>query len=378
MRIGFLSTMYPFRGGIAQFSGSLVRALEAEGHEVIAYTFSRQYPEWIYPGKTQYVTDAEKVEKIDSLEILDSIQPLSWKKTARQMQRDGIELLITGYWMPYVGLSMGAVAAQMKKRCTVVGLLHNVVPHERRFLDKRLTRYFLRQHHGFVCMSKAVQQDLNRWLPGKPSTVLPHPIHEVFGESIPQQEARKQLGLPQDAQLVLYFGYIRDYKGLDLLIEAFRNLPDDVHLIIAGESFTGFAGYQSLIDRWNLGHRMHIFNRYILDREVALFYSAADLGALTYKSATQSGVTSVAIHFGLPLVVTDVGGLTELIRHRHNGMVVLQPTPAAIAEAIECYFREALHDQLAERLVQLQPQLTWSHFAGEMIRFCRSLDQRIR
>ena len=373
MRIAILSAIYPFRGGIAQFNGAMFRAIEKEGHDIKAFTFSRQYPKLLYPGESQYVTPDEKVDEVPSEAILDTANPISYYSTAKQILEWKPDLILMKFWLPYFGPSLGTVAKKLKHHCKIVTILDNVIPHEKRPFDKTFTKYFLKQNHGFVCMSESVQKDLDSWHSKENSLVIPHPIYDIFGSKKDKTEAREKLGLPQDKKLILYFGYIRDYKGLDLLIDSLKLLPDDVHLIIAGESYSGFSQYHQQIEKQGLQSRTHIFNRYIKDEEISLFYSAADVAGLTYKSATQSGVTGIAIHFNLPLVVTNVGGLTEMVKHDVNGRVAQQVSVEAIAQEFNIFFEENKSELYQGEMESLKDALSWKTFVQKVIAFAEEL-----
>jgi len=372
MKIAYLSTFYPFRGGIAQFNASLYNELQQQ-HEVKAFTFKRQYPGFLFPGETQYVTEKDKVEKIDSVEALDTINPLSYFSTAKTINTFAPDLLVMKYWMSFFGPSLGTVAKKMKSNTRVITILDNVIPHEKRIIDKPFTKYFLKHNNGFIAMSDSVKEDLISIAGDVPVITLEHPLYDHFGLKIQQQEARKKLNLSPDKKTLLFFGFIRKYKGLDLLIEAFEQLDDSYQLVIAGECYGSFDEYQMLIDKSRLKKNIHVFNTYIGDDEVPLFFSAADVCILPYKSATQSGITSIAFHFDLPLIATDTGGLKEIITHEKNGIIVNEVSSKAICEAIKLYFENSNKAKFAENISVMKKEMSWSNFGRDIVDFAQSL-----
>jgi len=313
MRFTFLSAFPPYRGGIAQFSAALVRELRKE-HAVEAFTFTRQYPDLLFPGTSQF--DHGTVDDIRAKRVLDSINPLSWKRTARQMLETKPEVAVLRYWMPFFAPAMGKVAAHLRRHgVKVITIVDNALPHEPHFQDKPLTRWFLRKNDGFIAMTEAVNQDIRALWPQAEVKLMPHPLYDHFGAPMPQAEARNKIGLPSEARVLLFFGLIRDYKGLDLLIEAFGQLDERYHLVIAGEPYGDFGRYHQQIEASPMRGHIHVHTRFIADVEVPTFFGAADAVVLPYKSATQSGITAIAHHFGAPVIATDVGGLKEALNN---------------------------------------------------------------
>jgi glycosyltransferase involved in cell wall biosynthesis len=276
--------------------------------------------------------------------------------------------------MSYFGPSLGYITRRMKKHCKVISILDNVVPHEPRFFDTPLTRYFLKGSTGCVTLCEAVSEDLLRIKPDATYTVIQHPLYSHFGKKKDRSEAERKLGLKPGKKNILFFGLIRKYKGLDILLEAFGTLSDDYQLIIAGEPYGSFEPYQQIIDRIPGKERIVAELKYIKDSEVSDYFSAADLAVLPYRSATQSGISSVSYHFEVPMIVTDVGGLKETIGDRGTGIVVSEGTPEAIGKAIETYFE---NPQIAEdciRNIRIEKErLSWSGFAERLIGFIEEL-----
>ncbi|MGB0429201.1 MAG: glycosyltransferase [Bacteroidia bacterium] len=337
MKIAYLSTFYPFRGGIAQYNAALYRELE-KSHEVKAYTFTRQYPDFLFPGQTQYVTKGDIADKIESTAVLDTANPFTYLTAASKLKKFNPDLLLVKYWLPYFGPSLGTVARRLK--CKKIAVLDNVIPHEKRPGDIAFTKYFLKSFDGFVSMSKEVENDLYSLKPSANSEFHLHPLYDHFPAKIDKQAARKQLGIPPNKKVLLFFGFIRDYKGLDLLIEAMSYLSNDYLLLIAGEPYGDYRKYKDLIKHFDVGDRIMEHVRYIDDNEVSVFYSASDVCMLTYKSATQSGVVSISYHYDLPVIVTDVGGLKETVEPYNSGVVAPKPNITDITTAIKSFFQK--------------------------------------
>ncbi len=373
MKIAILSCFYPYRGGIAQFNANLFEEL-GKTHDVRAFNFSRQYPDILFPGKTQYVTKEDEAVPIEAEALLDTANPFSWSRTARAIRAWGPDLLLVRYWMSWFAPSLGDVARKMAPGCRVIGILDNVIPHERHWFDTPLTRWFLKGLDGAVTLCEEVGRDLRALRPDLPHTVLPHPIYTHFGAPLPREEAERRLGLPSGRRTLLFFGLIREYKGLDILLQAFDLLDGRYQLVIAGEPYGSFDKYQHLIDGGRAPADVHVFPDYIRDAEVKNYFSVADLTVLPYRSATQSGISSVSNHFGVPMVVTDVGGLKETVGARGTGIVCDEGTPACIAAAITRYFDDpALQEQLRAGIAAEKKRLSWSRFAQDLITFAQSI-----
>ena len=378
MKIAILSCFYPYRGGIAQFNANLFEEL-GKKHDVRAFNFSRQYPDFLFPGKTQYVTPEDEAVPIEAEALLDTADPLSWGRTAKAIRAWGPDLLIVRYWMSWFAPSLGEVARKMAPGCKVIGILDNVVPHERHWFDTPLTRWFLKGLDGAVTLCEEVSRDLLSLRPDIPHAVLPHPIYTHFGARLPRGEAERKLGLAPGRKTLLFFGLIREYKGLDILLQAFDLLDDSYQLVIAGEPYGSFDKYRRLIDGGRAPDDVHVFPDYIRDAEVKTYFSAADLTVLPYRSATQSGISSVSNHFEVPMVVTDVGGLRETVGERGTGIVCEEGTPACVAAAIRSYFGDPqLQDRLREGIRAEKDRLSWSRFAEDLTGFAAGITDRTR
>ncbi len=367
MRIAILSTLYPFRGGISQFGGALFKQFQEMEHDVKGFTFSRQYPKLLFPGKTQYVENENPNEAIETVALLDTINPFSYAQTSKAIRSFAPDLVIINYFHPFFAPSLGYVAQRLKKHVRVVGILHNVIPHEKHLIDNLLTKYFLKHCHHFIVMSESVQKDLQTLVPKASFSFKQHPLYTHFGNKQPKELARKQLNISLDKKTLLFFGFIRAYKGLDLLIEAFDQLDDSFQLLIAGESYTDFSSFQASIDANRNNERIKVLNRYIQDEEVALLFSASDVCVLPYKSATQSGITAISYHFDLPIIATDVGGLKESILHGKTGCIIPKPEVSLLKKAIEDFFRNKEQVDYSEHTSELKRTLSWQSFCEKLL-----------
>ena len=366
MRIAYLSTFYPFRGGIAQFNALLYHALKKQGYETKAFTFSCQYPSILFPGKTQYVSDADNAIHVDSEAILNSVNPFSYETTFRKILDWEPDVLVMSYWMSFFAPSLGHVANRLKRRgVKVVCVIHNAIPHEPHFFDKPLAKLFFNQCTDFVVMSNTVKDDLLSLKPDAHYKYLPHPLYNHFGDKMPQKEALHHLGMNPEKKTLLFFGLIRDYKGLDLLIQAMSSLDDSYQLLIAGECYGSFEKYEALIAQSSAKNRIKTFNRYIDDTQVSIFFSSADLLVLPYKSATQSGVIPVAYHFDLPVLATDVGGLRETLEPSGTGLIC-QANADSLSRHITQFFRLG-KEPFQTSILQEKEKLSWEKFAIELM-----------
>lgn len=369
MKIAYLSTFYPYRGGIAQFNALLFNELNNK-NECRAYTFKRQYPKLLFPGKSQMVETDDKTQEVASIPVLDTINPLSYLKSAKEILKFSPDLLLTKFWMPFFAPSLGTVARKLKRYGTkTISILDNVIPHEKRIGDIAFVKYFLNQNNGFVVMTEAVKSDLLKLKPDAKFLLHPHPLYDHFGEKLSKELARERLGIEQDKKVLLFFGFIRSYKGLDLLLEAMSKLSDDYLLIIAGEVYGSFDEYDKIIKLYNLGKKIKLFTRYISDEEVKLFFNASDVCILPYKSGTQSGIIGISYHFDVPVVATDVGGLAEMIKPFDTGIVVGKPSVENILSGIHSFFREVAYSKYIDNIQKYKKIASWKSLAESICKF---------
>jgi glycosyltransferase involved in cell wall biosynthesis len=372
MKIVILSTFYPFRGGIAQFNASIFRCFE-KNHSVKAINFKRQYPNILFPGKSQYVDKDDVADAIPSVALLDSINPITFRKTAREINNFEPDLIISRFWMSFFGPALGTVLKKTNKEAIRIAILDNVIPHEGRFFDKPATKYFLNRNDGFVVMSDKVLNDLLSLKPDAKYLRIDHPVYDHFGEHKDREETLTKYGLSVDKKYVLFFGFIRDYKGLDLLIEAMSHLDESIELLIAGEVYGSFDRYDKMLETSTAKDRIHLFTRYVSDSEVSDFFSMSDACILPYKDATQSGITAISNHFNLPIIATDVGGLKEKIEHEKTGLIVEKPEPELIAKSIAHYFQNDLKAGMSENIEIEKKKHSWEGFTEKLIEFSQTL-----
>ncbi len=375
MKVGIIGPAWPLRGGLADFDERFARELQALGNDVTIYSYSLQYPSKLFPGKTQ-LTDAPAPEGLRIIPLINSVNPLSWRSAGAQIRRDMPDILVVRYWMPFFGPALGTILriVAKNKHTRIITIADNILPHEKRPGDAAFTRYFIKPVNGFVTMSKEVSADL-KGLTGKPAILLHHPLYDNYGEGIPRREALQKLGLPPEHKYALFFGFIRKYKGLDLLLEAMadkRLAVAAIHLIIAGEYYGDKDFYESIIAKYGIADRVHPFTEFIPNDEVRRYFSAADCVVLPYRSATQSGITQVAYHFQRGMVATNVGGLPEAVKDGETGFIC-EPTPESIADALLEFFTPGGLPHLADSLAAQRQHYSWKHFSESLIDFAASL-----
>lgn len=336
LRIVILGTAYPYRGGLAAYNERLAREFQHLGHQVEICTFRLQYPGFLFPGKSQYSSDPPP-QGLRIRRMLNALFPLNWIRTGWILRRQRPDLIVVKYWIPFMGPALGTVLRLAKRGggTRVVCILDNVIPHEHRPGDRLFTRYFLNACDAFVAMSRQVLEEL-RPFSSRPAALIPHPLYDHFGEPLQMAEARRHLELPIEGKLLLFFGFIRTYKGLDLLLEAMadpRIRRQGIRLLVAGEFYEPSEPYLEQIRRQGLQDLLVLRTEFIQDSEVRYYFCAADGVVQPYRSATQSGITPMAYHFERPMIVTRVGGLTEIVPDEKVGLLC-EPEAGSLAEAI--------------------------------------------
>ena len=365
-RIGLLGPLHPWRGGLAQYLQLLGEALEAHA-EVRAVTFTRQYPDLLFPGTSQLDPKAPR-PRFPTEALLDSIGPLSWRRTARHLEAFAPGALVLKWWMPFFAPAFASAAGPLRQRGTrVVLVCDNLIAHEPRFYDAAFSRWMLRNSDGYLVMSDAVEADLDRLAPGAPRRRVPHPFYAQFDAGRwTRDSARAALGLSGD--VALFFGYVRDYKGLDTLLEAWPRVRASrpVTLVVAGEFYERPERYRALAARAGEG-AVRFIDRYIPDDEVESLFKAADVAVLPYRSATQSGVTHVAYALDTPVITTRVGGLAETVREGETGLTVPPEDEAALAEAVVRFFEQGLAGGMAPHIAALKAAHSWEALARSSV-----------
>lgn len=367
MKIIILSPAYPLRGGIAHFAGLLFKEL-SKHHEVKIITFKRQYPSILFPGKSQ--VEENEAEKIPAEQLIDSINPINWIKTGKKIKDDMPDLVIFKYWMPFFAPCFGTISRLIKKnkKIKIAAICHNVIPHEKKPGDKSLSKYFFKKVDYFILLSEKVKNDLLKIIPGANTKVLSHPIYSNFGNAIEKNEAKIHLKL-KDEKLILFFGFIRDYKGLDVLLEALYLLKDKINLklVAAGEFYSNENYYKELVKKFKLENHIYFYSDFIPTSEVKYYFSAADVVILPYKSATQSGIVQIAMNFRKPVIASNVGGLSEVIKNEETGYIIEKENPAALAEAILKFYNLKKEKEFIENIEKEAEKYSWKRFAEGII-----------
>lgn len=335
-RVVIIGPAHPLRGGLASFNERLARQFAFEGDDVSIFTFSLQYPDFLFPGTTQYSSEPAP-DDINIKPVINSVNPVNWLKTGTHLRNLKPDLIVVRYWLPFMGPCLGTILRLVKKNrhTSVICIADNIIPHEKRPGDTWFTRYFIPPVDGFITMSKKVMNDLSK-LTTKPTTLVVHPLYDNFGTPVEKSIARKHLGLQEQDKIVLFFGFIRKYKGLDLLLEAMAQpsiKSAGIKLLIAGEFYEARQQYDDLIERLNIRSQLILATEFIADSEVKHYVSAADFVIQPYRNATQSGVTPLAYHFEKPMLVTNVGGLADMVPNEKVGLVC-EPDPEEIAKKL--------------------------------------------
>ena len=363
-KILIVGTAYPYRGGIAAFNERLARQFQEEGDEVQIMTFTVQYPNFLFPGKTQYSTGPAP-ESLSIKRVVNSVNPFNWLKVGRKINKGHYDWVVFAYWMSFFAPCYGLMARKVKgaKR---IALIHNMMPHEGSFLDKLLTPYFVKSMDGFVALSQTVQNEVAKIdKHDKPKAWSPHPIYDHYGPRESRETALERLGLDVNCRYLLFFGLVRAYKGLDWLIEAFADerlscLP--LKLIVAGEFYDDQAPYLEKIQSLGLQDKVVVDDRFVPDGQVKDYFNAADIVVQPYKSATQSGVTQVAYHFEKPMLVTNVGGLDEIVPNGKVGYAV-DPNPKSIADALVDFFANHREAEFVANIAIEKKKYSWSRMS---------------
>lgn len=368
-KVIIIGSAWPLRaGGLATFNERLAKQFIQEGFDTSIYTFSLQYPSFLFPGSTQLSKEPAPIGlKIKA--CINSINPLNWLNVGNELRKLKPDFIVVRFWMPFFGPCLGTILriVNRNKFTQIICIADNVIPHEKRLGDKVLTKYFLSSIHRFVTMSEKVNADLKTFTQ-KPSINIVHPIYDNFGDMVSKEEARKYLGLPVNEKIILFFGFIRKYKGLDLLLEAMNDIrikEANIKLIIAGEFYDNKEEYETIISKYNLANSLYLRTQFIDNTEVKFYLGAADFVIQPYKHATQSGVTPLAYHFEKPMLVTNVGGLANLVPHLKVG-VVTEPNAHAIASGIIQLY-EFGETHFLKQLCEEKKKLSWGNLIAAII-----------
>lgn len=370
MKIVLLGSAYPYRGGIAHFTEALAMQLQTDGHEVEIITFTRQYPEKLFPGTTQFDT-TNRTPKVKIARYIDSLNPRSWVQTAQIIADTKPNVVIFQHWLPFFAPAFGIIARKLRKQgISTMAVIHNALPHEKRFGDVSLSKFFFKACEKFVVLAKESEIILRKLGMKQPIVFHPHPIYDLFGDPMPQIEARKQLNLSETAPTLLFFGLIRTYKGLLTLLDAMPQVLAQIpkmKLVVAGEFYEAETTYISKIAELGLAENVLLHTHYIPNEQIPLYFSAADVIVQPYQTATQSGVTQIALHFEKPSIVTNVGALPDMVQHEQNGFVVPPNDPHALSNAIIRFFQENCQTQFSASVKAQKALFSWENFTKMMI-----------
>ncbi len=368
-KIVLVGSAYPLRGGLATFNERLMREFNNEGCETHIETFSLQYPEFLFPGKTQYSTDVPPQDLKIEVSV-NSINPLNWIKVGLKIRKQKPELLLFKYWTPFMAPCFGTIIHFAKNSKTqVVIVCDNIIPHEKHFFDDFLNRFILTKVDAFICMSASVKEDLLKYLPNAKNILTPHPVYDNFGAAVHQENARAKFGLNASDKVILFFGFIRQYKGLDILLHALndsRIKAMNIKAIVAGEYYEDAAPYRALIKEFKLEERLIIKDDFIANDEVKEYFSAADIIVQPYKSATQSGISQICYHFEKPMIVTNVGGLPEIVPHMQCGYVC-EVDSKSISDAIVDFFEHNNRPEFLSYLREEKKKYSWSRMTEAIL-----------
>ncbi|MDP4200493.1 MAG: glycosyltransferase [Bacteroidota bacterium] len=384
MRILIVGTAFPLRGGIAHAIALIAKSLRERGNWVHVMTFSRQYPKLLFPGKSQdeapikndelRITGEDENESLRNSQVIDTINPVSWYRAGRIAASYKPDLIVFKYWMPFFAPAYGVLARVAKRitrkqghECKIAFIVDNVIPHEKRPGDMMLTRFAFRAVDAYIVQSDSVERELLQVVPNAKYVKVLHPVFENFGQRVDRTGARAALGIPKDAPTILFFGYIRKYKGLDILLRAMplilKKLPE-LRLVIAGEFYGDEAEYRKLIEELQIpSNNLVLATDYIANDEVAKYFSASNAVVLPYRDATQSGIVLIAYNFDTPAIVTDVGGLAEVVPDGVSGLIVPKATPEAVAKRVLEFFAQDLEAKLMAGVAEQKKKYSWDAFA---------------
>jgi len=378
MKIIIAGTAFPMRGGIAQYN-SLMYKYFSEADDVKVYSFKRQYPEFLFPGKTQFEQGEPAVKIPDEKNVIciDSINPLNWLSAGKKIAAENPDLLIFKYWIPYFGPCFAVISYIVKKfskkDTKVLYICDNVIPHEKRIGDKFFTKLAFSQGDYFVVMSKTVEEDLKLFNKGKPYKLIPHPVYNIFGDKVEKSEAKdfilKEYGIDlQNEKVILFFGYIRKYKGLNYLIDAMPEILKKVKLklLVVGEYYGDEEKYREQIRSLGLEDDIKVVSDFVPDLNVKYFFSASDAVVLPYSDATQSGIIQIAYHYDKPVIATDVGGLAEVVRNNETGLIIEPKNPSAIAKAVIDFYEKGLEEKFTINAKEEKKKYTWEKFVDSV------------
>ena len=363
-KVIIIGPAFPYRGGIANFNNSLAVEYKKQGADVKVYSFSLQYPSFLFPGKTQY-EKGNPPKDIEIEQIVNSINPFNWFKISRKIKKENPDYVIIRYWLPFMAPCLGTIAKLINTKIKVFAITDNIIPHEKRLGDAILTKYFVSNCTAFLALSSSVLDDLSKFTKTNNKIFIPHPIYDSFGKIVEKEIAKSKLGLDKDGKYLLFFGFVRKYKGLDIMLEVMsdKRIQDlGIKLIIAGEFYDNQEQYIKKIEDLNISDYVILKNNFIPESEVKNYFCASDLITQTYRTATQSGVTQIAYHFERPMLVTNVGGLAEIVPHNKVGYVC----DINISKIVDCildFYNKDKEAEFSKNTKKEKKRFTW----GELV-----------
>ena len=367
MRISLIGPFPPFRGGISDFNTALFNELD-KSHDIQAINYSTQYPKFLFPGKTQYKDDVDKSPK--SKRILSSINPFTWRITVNRIVEFQPDLIVIHYWMPFFAPALRKISVSLKKKTDVktIAICHNLIPHEKHIFNQFFTKMFLKKIDRLIVMSKSVKLDLLKIVPNTKYRLTQHPIYNIFGNTINKDIAREKLNI-KNKNVILYFGLIREYKGLDILLNSIPKIKQELNdfiIIVAGECYEKTEKYHDIIEKLKIQDLVDLRLKFVPDNEVSEYFSAADVVALPYRTATQSGITQIAYNFNRPVIVSDVGGLAEIVPNCKVGYVV-EPNANEFAKAIIKFYKENKFKEFSNNIQTHKQLFSWKIFVDNLM-----------
>ena len=370
MKIIIIGTAHPYRGGLANYNEQLAKTLQEKGNQVVLWTFTLQYPTFLFPGKNQY-QQADYPKNLNIKRKINSINPINWLRVGKMLQKEKSDLIVIKYWLPFFAPCFGTILKKIRGQTMIISILDNIIPHEKRVGDWYFTKYFVKQIDGFITMSKNVLKDLALFDTNKPRAYSPHPLFNNFGKKISKEQALNNLKLCASKRYILFFGIIRKYKGLELLINAFSDpyfRNKDIELVIVGEFYTNKKPYMKLINNHPFKEKINLVEGFVPNEEVKNFFCASNIIVQPYLSATQSGVSQIAYHFNTPMIVTDVGGLRELCPEGKVGFVV-KPQAEEIAKTLKKFFENPHYQREMEAEIENEKKkYSWDILANNILK----------
>lgn len=360
---------------MASFNERLAYQLQSEGHTITLYSFSLQYPSFLFPGTTQYSTEAPP-PNLNIKVAINSINPFNWIKVGNKIKKAKADIVIVRYWLPFMGPCLGTILRRAKKNkhSKIICIADNIIPHEKRIADNLFTKYFVKPVDAFICMSEKVKQDIRIFDNQKPVALVPHPMYDNFGEKVETTVAREKLKIAKDDFVILFFGFIRKYKGLDIYLKALpeivKNVPN-AKLLVAGEYYGNEAEYHQLIEKLALKEHLILHTNFIANNDIKYYFGAADMVVQPYRNATQSGVTPLAYHFETPMLVTNVGGLPDMVPSEKIGLIA-EPTAADLAEKTIAFYKKG-KSFFTPALIEQKKMYSWHNLTAEIMRVNKEL-----